>query len=378
MNDTANPAHDVGLVLAGGGARAAYQVGVLRAVAEIAPAGVNPFPVITGVSAGSINATFLASHATEFKTGVAQLLYFWQRLHTNDVYATDPATIAMTGLRWIFALTLGGLHRASPKSLLDNSPLRRLLAQRINFDAIQAAIGQGALRALGVSASDYHTATAVTFYQSNSDMEPWRRVRRIGKPSAIRLEHILASAALPAIFPAERINNDYFGDGSLRMTSPLSPAIRLGAERLLIIGMRDEQEQTMSTRPLRYPSLGELGGYLLDILFVDNLNSDCERIQRVNNILAVLNASQTRATGLRPIEVLAIHPSNDILDIARRHHKSMPWTIRALLHGLGDSDSSWRLPSYLMFEPAYCSELIELGYQDAMARKGDLREFLGF
>lgn len=225
-NDTANPAHDVGLVLAGGGARAAYQVGVLRAVAEITPIGINPFPVITGVSAGSINAAFSASRATEFKLGVAELQGFWQRLHTNNVYATDPATIALSGLRWIFALTLGGLHRASPKSLLDNSPLHQLLAQRIDFDAVQTAIDKGALQALGVSASDYHTATAVTFYQANAEIKRWKRVRRIGKPSLIKLEHILASAALPAIFPAERIKNDYFGDGSLRMTSPLSPASR--------------------------------------------------------------------------------------------------------------------------------------------------------
>ncbi len=169
---TANPVHDVGLVLAGGGARAAYQVGVLRAVAEITPAGVNPLPVITGVSAGSINAAFLASHATEFKSGVAQSQFFWRRLHTNDVYATDPATIAMSGLRWLFALTLGGLHRTSPKSLLDNSPLRQLLVQRVNFHAIQTAIGEGALQAFGVSASDYHTATAVTLYQAGSQIGP--------------------------------------------------------------------------------------------------------------------------------------------------------------------------------------------------------------
>ncbi|MCB1675416.1 MAG: patatin-like phospholipase family protein [Halioglobus sp.] len=376
-NDTANPVHDVGLVLAGGGARAAYQVGVLSALAEMAPAGVNPFPILTGVSAGSINAAFLASHAVQFRRGVEQLRSFWLQMQTEDVYATDPATIGLSVLRWLFALTFGGLHHANPRSLLNIAPLRRELDRKIDFEAIQRAIGAGAVDALGVTASSYHTTTAVTFYQARHPVQPWQRSRRIGVASSIGVQHLLGSAALPVIFPAERIGNEYYGDGSLRMTAPLSPAIRLGAQRLLVIGMRNIQEETPNSHPPPYPSLGELGGYLLDMLFVDNLHSDLERLQRINTTVSLLSPEQLQKTHLRNIEVMAIHPSRNILDIACRHIKHMPWTIRTMLHGLGKSDSSWRIPSYLLFEPAYAAELIELGYTDAMAVQEKARSFLG-
>lgn len=369
----------VGLVLPGGGARGAYQAGALDAIAEIAPEGVNPFPVITGASVGAINAVALATNALDFKKGVDRIIDFWDDLKTSDVYRTDLAKIMKGGAHWVASLTpLAGLGIPHPRSLLDNAPLGELLARNLDLGRIEAAIEAGALRAVGVTASSYDRARAITFFQGAPEIEDWVRVRRDGVAVRLTIEHLMASAALPFMFTAQRIGDEYFGDGSLRLTSPLSPAIHCGADRILVIGIRDAKPGEVARAEPVYPSLGTLSGYLLDTIFMDNLDADIERARRVDHTLSLLPREQQSSTRLRDIDILVLQPSRDVRDIAREHAHEMPWTIRMLLRRLGVWGRDWRLPSYLLFEPGYCRALIDLGYTDTMARADEIREFLGF
>lgn len=368
----------VGLILPGGGARGAYQVGVLKAIAELVPDNFNPFPVVVGVSVGAINAASLASHARDFRAGAAHLAQMWSQLHTSDVYRTDFATVAACGLRWLASLTLGGLGIANPKSLLDNGPLRRLLADNLHLPAIDDAIAVGALRAIGITASGYGTGHAITFFQGVEDIQNWQRTRRRGIRQGLTTDHLLASSSLPFMFPARYIGTQYFGDGSLRLTSPLSPAIHLGADRILVIGERNESREYPPDGDVErpYPTMGELAGYMLDLIFLDNLKSDIERLSRINDTLELLGIEQSKKIELRRIEVETIEPSEDMREIARRHAGAFPSSIRMLFRGVGAWGPEWRLPSYLLFEPDYISELIDLGYRDCMNAKSTIMDFL--
>lgn len=370
----------VGLVLPGGGARGAYQIGVLKGIAEMLPDGRNPFPVISGVSVGGINAASLASRSQDFQHAVAHLVDLWGGLHASDIYRTDPATIAFTGAHWLAALTLGGLGLANPRSLLDNAPLGELLRRELPIERIDEAIAAGALKAVAVTASSYATGRAVSFFQGHEDLSDWVRSRRDGMRARLTVDHLMASAALPYLFPAQCVGSEYFGDGSLRLTAPLSPAIRLGAEKLLVIGVRDASvpEAPHTDRRPAYPNLGALAGYLLDVIFSDNLDADIERLRRVNATLALLEPEQQSATPLRHVEAYVVRPSEDIREIAQVHAREAPWTIRMLMRGMGGWRSGGQLPSFLLFEPGFCNALIELGYNDALEQRAALSRFLEF
>ncbi|MEN3977023.1 patatin-like phospholipase family protein [Emcibacter sp. SYSU 3D8] len=368
-----------GLLLAGGGARGAYQVGVLKAIAELWGNETNPFPVICGVSVGSINAVYIASMAERFGVGVAELERMWRDLRTEQVYRTDVATVTTTALHWLSTLTVGGFGKGNPLSLLRNGPLGDLIRRNIDFESVNRCLTTGVLDALAITASSYASGRAMTFFQAPAGLPDWQRARRDGVHCEITAEHILASAALPVIFPPQKVDGEYFGDGSLRLTAPLSPAIHLGAERILVVGTRDrrvEQEQVQARRQ-RLPTLGDIAGHMMDLLFNDNLNEDVERLRRINHTLSLLAPGKASESPLRPVEVLIVQPSQDIGDIARRHAMEIPWTIRGLLRGAGAWGAGWRVPSYLLFEPGFCGELIDLGYQDAMMRKGEIANFLG-
>jgi len=370
----------VGLVLPGGGARGAYQIGVLKGLAEMLPDSRNPFPIISGISVGGINAASLASRSQNFQQAVAHLVDLWGGLHASDIYRTDPATVALTGAHWLAALTLGGLGLANPRSLLDNAPLGELLRRELPIEQIDEAIAAGALKAVAVTASSYATGRAVSFFQGHQDLGDWVRSRRDGMRMRLTVDHLLASAALPFLFPAQCVGSDYFGDGSLRLTAPLSPAIRLGAEKLLVIGVRDARvsEAPHTDRRPPYPNLGALAGYLLDVVFSDNLDADIERLRRVNSTLALLEPEQRSATPLRHVEAYVVRPSQDIREIAQAHAREVPWTIRMLMRGLGGWRSGGQLPSFLLFEPGFCNALIDLGYRDAMEQREALARFLEF
>jgi NTE family protein len=370
------------LILPGAGARGAYQVGVLKAIARLLPRHArNPFSVIAGTSAGAINAAVLASRASNFNVAVGEMERVWANFEARQVYRVDNWTMLKSSLHWLAALVFGGLGVRNPAFLLDNSPLRELLQRNIDFDHIQRAVDRGYLDALAVTASAYTSSRSVTFFQGAERLRPWARVRRVGRPEPITVEHLMASAAVPFVFSPVKLGGEYYGDGAMRQRAPLSPAVHLGADRMLVIGVRDEhpdQEPPEGARE-EMPTLGHLAGYMLDTLFMDGLYADLERISRINAIIEQL--PQESLTGpvsrLRVLDTLVIVPKEDLRSVAERHARELPRGIRLLLGGLGAMNQGGRqLISYLLFESGYTRELIDMGYQDAMEMEEDLRAFI--
>lgn len=364
------------LVLPGGGARGAYQVGVLKAISELLSDEVNPYPVICGTSAGAINAAVLASHAHEFRQGLERLEHFWRSMRCERIYRTDAWSVLKSGMRFAGTLLSGGLIRTKPKALLDNEPLREFLQQTLQLDGIKTALELEALRGVAITASGYTSASAVSYFQALEGIEGWDRSRRKGQITDLTVSHLLASAALPIIFPAERIGNEYFGDGGMRMVAPLSPAIHLGANQILVIGTRDEKPDPPPQSPAEYPSAGEIGGYLMDTIFMDRLNTDLARLNRINKTLKLVPDEKRQQTGLKNIESLVIRPSVDLRYVTRAHVQEIPRSVQMLLRTLGGWGRDWRMASYLLFESAYCGELIDLGYKDGMEAEQEVIRFL--
>lgn len=373
----------IGLVLPGGGARGAYQVGVLKAISEILPRRApNPFAVVSGTSAGAINSVVLASRAKLFNVAVAEMEYVWRNFRSEQVFRCDPLTMVKSSFHWLAALVTGGLGVANPRSLLDNQPLRELLERKIRFASLQRSIDRGYIDALAVTAAAYGTARSVTFYQGRDDHSPWERVRRLGRSEQIDLDHLMASIAVPMIFPPVRLGSEFYGDGAMRQATPLSPAVHLGAERILVIGSRNENRdpEPVESSVEPYPSFGRIAGYMLDALFMDGLSSDLERLTRINLILDDVPGRSIRGSSgesLRFINAFVMMPSQDIRSIAGRYVSELPRAVRILMKGLGALNPSGRqLISYLLFESGYTGALIELGYRDGVARREELRAFL--
>ncbi|MBT8132138.1 MAG: patatin-like phospholipase family protein [Gammaproteobacteria bacterium] len=371
----------IGLVLPGGGARAAYQVGVLKAIAEMLPHGSpTPFRVITGTSAGSINAAVLASHATHFQLGVRRLNQVWANFSTDQVFRSDWRTVMRTSAHWLAMFSVGGLRSKNPDSLLDNEPLRELLSNHIRFDRISDGIASGALDAVGVTASGYSSARAVSFFQGAQRVRPWLRPRREGRRAQLGVRHLMASTAMPFIFPPEDLGDQYYGDGAIREAAPLSSAVHLGADRLLVIGSRDEHTRLSMEQNDQSPSFGQIAGYMLDTIFLDGLYADLERLTRINQVVGQVPAGTLRKTPWAPLKRIATHiivPSTDIRKIAEKHAGDFPRPVRMLLRGVGGHKTSGRqLISYLLFQKEFCRELIQMGYHDCMQRRRKLEPFL--
>ncbi len=364
------------LVLTGGGARAAYQVGVLKAVRDILGSPVkNPFPIVCGTSAGAINAAALAASADDFTRAVGHLLDFWESMRCERIYRTDAWHILKSGARWLRAVMLFSRH--NPASLLDNEPLRRLLERNLRFDRIQEHIDAGALYAACVTASGYSSGQSVSFFQAGIGAEAWKRNQRVGAAVSLRLEHLLASAALPFLFPAVKVHREYFGDGSMRQIAPVSPALHLGADRVLVVGTgRQSSDQAARARSNVYPSLAQIAGHALNSIFLDSLMVDIERLERVNRTVRLIPPEAMKDSTLRPVRVLFVTPSQPLERLALRFVHELPATVRFLLRPTGAlTRSGSNLASYLLFEQSFCRALIDLGYQDAAAREAEVRDF---
>ena len=371
----------IGLILTGGGARAAYQVGVLKAIAEFLPRRASsPFQVICGTSAGALNAVTLAVNAKQFRMGVKYLLGIWNNAHVSDIYRSDPVGVLKNSSRWLAGLVLSlfGINRMRHISLLDNSPLATFLEKTLPYDRIQENIDAGTLHALSITASGYGSGHSVTFYQGAPGILPWKRARRLGMETKIGIEHMLASSAIPFLFPAVRIHREYFGDGSMRQIAPISSALHLGADKVLLMGAwHMDDEEGRRHRMDTYPTLAQIAGHALDSIFLDGLEVDLERLERMNQTVSLIPEELRSATKMRHVDVLVITPSQPLEKIAERHIQRLPWTIRLLLRSAGVMRRSGaNLVSYLLFDRHYCQALIELGYQDALKRREEILTFL--
>jgi NTE family protein len=359
---------DLGLVLTGGGARAAYQVGVLKGIAGLMRRGSRcPFPVITGTSAGAVSAVALASDPAHFRHAVYAIERVWRDFRVDQVFRADGMSMLRSGLHWALAVLSGGWLVHPPRSLFDNAPLWNLLRAKLNFDAIPRGLYKEHLDAIGICATSYAFADSMTFYASSSPIDPWKRAFHKGSRVQLSLDHLMASLAIPFLFRPIFVHDQYYGDGAMRQTSPLSPAIHLGANRLLVIGVGDAGAPVLTARdPGTEPSFGQMFGFMLDSLFMDQLHADLEHIKVYNE-----------RPGARHIETLVVTPSRDLSEIARRHRHELPMALRALLRTLGANNSAgMQLQSYLLFERGYTRELIALGQSDARARAAEIRQFL--
>jgi NTE family protein len=366
-----------GLVLTGGGARAAYQVGVVKAVRDILGNPVrNPFPILAGTSAGGINAATLAVFADDFTRAVGSLLEVWENMHCHHIYRTDVPSIMKSGARWLSAMML--ISRQNPVALLDNEPLRQMLEHNLPFERIQAHIDSGVLYAVSITASGYTTGQSVSFFQGGPQLQGWERNQRIGAAVTLKCDYLLASAALPFIFPAIKVHREYFGDGSMRQLAPISPALHLGADRVLVVGTGRQVQDESRARSNVYPSLAQVAGHALNSIFLDSLSVDLERLERINRTVSLIPPEKLANSGsqLRPVKVLFISPSQPLERIAARFVHELPRTVRFLLRPTGAlSRSGSNLASYLLFEEPFTRALIDLGYQDTTERERDVREF---
>src|SRR6185369_17971622 len=335
-----------------------------------------PFPILCGTSAGAINATTLAVFADDFSRGVGNLLEVWENMHCHHVYRTDPGHIMRSGARWLGAMML--LSRHNPVSLLDSAPLREMLERTLAFERIQDHIDSGSLYAVCVTASGYTSGQSVSFFQGGSGLEGWERNQRIGAAVPLSLDLLLASSALPFIFPAVKFNREYFGDGSMRQIAPVSPALHLGADRVLIVGTGRQTQDQARARSNVYPSIAQIAGHALNSIFLDSLAVDIERLERINRTVRLIPPERLTdsSTQLRPVKVLFITPSQPIERIAARFVHELPATVRFILKPTGALNRSGsNLASYLLFEQSFCRALIDLGYQDTISREKEIKEF---
>ncbi len=370
----------LGLVLSGGGSRGAYQAGVMKAIAEISNAygSKQPFDIVTGVSAGAINVAFWAAHADNMREASENLCRLWNNVTFEQVFASDMFSMGRLSSKWLLDMSLApmmGKHRA--ESLLNTEPLRQLIKKNLDFDLIQKNLDAGHLSAISVTGTDYSSTNSVTWVQSAKPVPMWERKQRVSVQSTLTVEHIMASSAVPLFFPAAQVGDSYYGDGCLRNTAPLSPAIHLGANKLLIVGVRKQPPTSeIQQYPPMKPSIARVMSVILNAILLDGVDWDIERLSRINNTLRAVPKDKLDHLPLKPIDFLWLHPSEDLGKLAQLETRQLPRMIRFLMKGLGPLKEASGIASYLLFDPVFCGQLIDMGYNDTLNRRDEVEKFL--
>lgn len=383
--------NQIALLLSGGGARGAYQAGVVQGIHEVLKSENIPFKVdhFSGVSAGAINASFLASQWNQPEDAVKNLVDLWATLKSSDVFLTDAISLGKIGLKWMGELSFGGMstaHESPAKALLDTAPLKSFLHEKLSASGIEKNIQDEVFKSLIITAVDYYDSTAVSFIQSKNEFPKWEKPRRISEPTKINADHVLCSSAIPLLFPPRSIvsgksnNERFFGDGCVRNSHPCSPSIHMGANKIILVGVKSKTNVKYDyelRKNSQTPSVARVVNVLLNSILLDNVEHDIERIDRMNQIISAMdekaleqNTHMTKK--FKKIDYVYIAPSKDIGSIAAKHVNKIPRVIRYLIKGLGNLNEANELISYLSFESAFCSELIEIGFQDALEQKENL------
>lgn len=365
-----------GLILTGGGARAAYQIGVLRAIATLLPKNApNPFNIIAGTSAGALNAVSLATHAQRLRTGVRTLEYIWTNLDSNQVYDTSSADL-LSSVSSIVLPRLGSKNGDESRALLNNTPLATLLTRILKFDRIQQNIDRGLLDAVSITASAYGTGESVSFYQGVKGLDNWEGPHRIGLRTELTLDHLMASAAIPILFPAVKIGDQYYGDGAIRQLAPTSPVLHLGARKICVIGVSGNRtKRPLEDSQLEPPSFQQILGHILNSAFVDTLENDLEFLRHMNEVLPHVSERTRKRHNIKAeeIELLEISPSEELNVLAQQHYEELPRSMTRYIK----PNSNGTVLSLLLFEKGFCTTLYQLGYRDAMEKETAIREFFG-
>ncbi|HXH73499.1 MAG TPA: patatin-like phospholipase family protein [Bacteriovoracaceae bacterium] len=368
----------IGLVMTGGGARGAYQVGVARGLYEIIKVKDKLFEVITGNSAGAINSTFLAANAENWDVATHNLVELWNRIKPQNVYDLRSRTITDLGMKWVSGTILGGMTSKGShiNYLLDTSPLRKLIEREIDFKHVKKNIEQGHLHGVSISTTNYNSGSSVIFYQGHNSIQDWSRSDRFSSRCDLTTDHLMASSAIPFFFPPVQVGESFFGDGCIRQTTPLSPSIHLGANKIIAVGVRfphhESRMKDLSFSPFKNPTIGQISGVMLNAIFMDSLESDVERLVRINMLI-----EEGRDQNLKSMPILMIRPSRDLGKMTEKLNEELPRMLRYLLKGIGVSEhEGLDLLSYLAFDESYARPLIELGYNDAFKMKDEILKFI--
>lgn len=355
---------------------------MLKGIAAILPRSVyNPFPIICGTSAGAINALSIAGRAGPFRLRANKLESIWHNLRASDVYRTNALAMATNVFHIAASLLHSGYGIGRPISLLDNTPLREMLENYVKFDYLETAISNGELEAIAISAMSYASGQSVTFFQGQQSIHSWNRARRRGEKTELTIDHLMASTAIPSLFPAVQLQGGYFGDGAVRQLKPISPALHMGAEQLLIIGVSNNATLANKAPQLEHsPSIAQIMGHMFNSAFIDAVESDLETLRSINRLASVIPQSlkdNNGITDLNAVEVLSISPSQSIDQIAKEHIHELPRSLKLFLKFIGATaqGGGTSAASYLLFEPGFSRKLIALGLSDALAQEDAIRDF---